>query len=341
MTAGAVSDGAPPPGAAQPAKSAASAASGERDFPTLARDLDRLESVVEGWEPEARATVAALQGTVEEILLGALKRLIRQVKDQPGGLEALRASLEDDWIRTVLQVHGMLRAPEPTREDRVRSALESVRPMLESHGGDVELVSVRDDEVEVKLLGSCDGCSQSSVTVKLGIETAVRDALPEIERVVVREGALSTRTNDPSAGTNGQPGSKAERSSGLVATSALTKKIQSPFAGTWEDAGPAAAVPVGDILAVDLEALSVLLTKLPSGEVRAYPNACTHLGMPLDTGSVETGAEGPELVCRYHGFRYKLADGECLSAPEVALPRYAARVEGGRVRVRVAAGASA
>ena len=141
------------------------------------------------------------------------------------------------------------------------------------------------------------------------------------------------RTDD-----SGQP---IEHSSGFVEAGSLTRKIQSPFAGTWEDAGPAAAVPVGAVLAVDLEALSVLLTKLPSGELRAYPNACTHLGMPLDTGTVEVGAEGPELVCRYHGFRYKLADGECLSAPEVALPRYPARIEKGRVRVRVAAGGHA
>ncbi|MEM1415966.1 MAG: NifU family protein [Myxococcota bacterium] len=324
-----------------------SAAPEERGFLDLAKDLEGLEAIVAGWEPEAQGTAEAMKRTVEEILVGALKRLIRRVKDAPGGMDALRASLEDDWVLAVLQVHGILKPPAPSREDVVRKALEGVRPMLESHGGDVELIAVRDDEVEVKLLGSCDGCSQSSVTVKLGIETAVRDALPEIERVVVREGLASNGRSNGSNGHSVGPGSNVHsfesngRSNGLIGVGALTKKIESPFAGRWEDAGPARAVPTGDVLAVDLESVSVLLTRLPGGELRAYPNACTHLGMPLDTGTVEAGAEGPELVCRYHGFRYKLADGECLTAPEVALPRYPVRVEGDRVRVRVIHGGAA
>ena len=308
---------------------------GTRDFVSLARDLERLEAVVEGWEPEAQATVRALRSTVEDILVGALKRLIKQVKQDPGGLAALRASLDDEWILAVLQVHGILRAPgsedsrEGSREDKVERALAGVRPMLAGHGGDVELVAVREQEVEVKLLGSCDGCSQSSVTVKLGIETAVREALPEIARVVVREGAAPVREG-------------IREGSELVSADALTRKIESPFAahagaGVWEDAGPAEAVPEGRVLAVDLEQVSVLLTRLASGELRAYPNACTHLGMPLDTGAIEAGIQGPELVCRYHGFRYRLDTGECLTAPEVALPRYPVRVEAGRVRVRAQA----
>ena len=304
------------------------AAAPERDFRELARDLENLEAIIEGWESQKAGTAQALKTTVEEILLGAIKRLIKSVKESPGGLDALRASLEDEWVRTVLQVHGILRAPDPnTPEQKVLAALESVRPMLASHDGDVELLAVRNDEVEVKLLGSCDGCSQSSVTVKLGIETAIREALPRIERVVVREGK---------AASTAKPAGEQ-----LIGPGDLLRKVESPFAGQWEDAGPAEAVPVGAVIAVELSQASVLLTQLSGGQLRAYPNACTHLGMPLDTGTIEPGDEGPEIVCRYHGFRYRLEDGECVTAPEVALPRYGVRVEKGRVLVRASAAAGA
>ena len=65
--------------------------------------------------------------------------------------------------------------------------------------------------------------------------------------------------------------------------------------------------------------------------MQAYPNACTHLGMPLHDGELRDGV----LTCRYHGFRYRLATGECLTAPDVQLPRYPVRVESGRVLVQV------
>ncbi|MEJ7716430.1 MAG: NifU family protein [Thermoleophilaceae bacterium] len=68
-------------------------------------------------------------------------------------------------------------------EERVVGALEGVRPYLESHGGNVELVAVEDGVVRVRLEGSCDGCPSSAMTLKLAIEEAVHKAAPEVERV--------------------------------------------------------------------------------------------------------------------------------------------------------------
>ena len=87
---------------------------------------------------------------------------------------------------------------------------------------------------------------------------------------------------------------------------------------------------VGLVGAVELARASVLLTRL-AGEVKAYPNACAHLGMPLEMAEVSDGV----LTCSYHGFRFRLDTGECLTAPEIALPSLAVRVERGRVQVRV------
>ena len=62
-----------------------------------------------------------------------------------------------------------------------------MRPYLESHGGDVELIAVIPSEgiVKVRLLGSCDGCPSSSVTLKLSVEQAIHEAAPEIVDIQV------------------------------------------------------------------------------------------------------------------------------------------------------------
>ena len=65
----------------------------------------------------------------------------------------------------------------------MRAALDEVRPYLESHGGDVELVGVEDGVVRLRLEGSCSGCPSSTVTLKLAIEDAIHKAAPDVERI--------------------------------------------------------------------------------------------------------------------------------------------------------------
>lgn len=83
---------------------------------------------------------------------------------------------------------------------------------------------------------------------------------------------------------------------------------------------------------VELDEVGSVLLARVGDAVKAYVNACAHLGMPLDGGALEDG--GRTLVCPYHGFRYSLDGGECLTAPEVALSPVEVRVRDGRVFVR-------
>jgi nitrite reductase/ring-hydroxylating ferredoxin subunit/Fe-S cluster biogenesis protein NfuA len=286
----------------------------ERSLEALVGDLAGLEKIIEGWDdPSHRQTVQALRTTLEQIQAGAFRRLIKTVKESgPEGFEALKAAVGDPWVFNVLTYHGILRAPSPSIEDRVRKALDEVRPTLASHEGDCELVAVEPPEVKIRLLGSCDGCISSADTVRLGIEKAVVDAVPEIERITVV--ANANALVQIGRGKDQGP-------------------AESPFARPYVDAAALEAVPVGDVLAVELDEVSVLLTRTRGGEVRAYPNACTHLGMPLDDGELKDGV----LTCRYHGFRYLLASGECLTAPDIQLPVYPTEIADGRVRVQVPA----
>lgn len=70
-------------------------------------------------------------------------------------------------------------------KDRVMTALERVRPYLQSDGGDIDLIDVTDDmTVKVKLTGACQGCPYSMQTLKAGVEQAIMKEVPEIKRVI-------------------------------------------------------------------------------------------------------------------------------------------------------------
>ncbi len=69
--------------------------------------------------------------------------------------------------------------------NKIEEALTQVRPYLESDGGDIRLVEVTDDYVvKVKLLGACSDCQVSVMTLKAGVEQAIKKVLPEVKEVV-------------------------------------------------------------------------------------------------------------------------------------------------------------
>ena len=69
--------------------------------------------------------------------------------------------------------------------ERIDRALEELRPFLRSDGGDITVLAVKEDlTVEVELQGACAHCAQAAMTMKAGVEEAVRRAVPEVTRVV-------------------------------------------------------------------------------------------------------------------------------------------------------------
>ena len=67
--------------------------------------------------------------------------------------------------------------------DKVEKALNDIRPSLQVDGGDVELVDVENGIVKVRLTGACGGCPMSQMTLKAGIERAIKEAVPGIKGV--------------------------------------------------------------------------------------------------------------------------------------------------------------
>jgi len=92
----------------------------------------------------------------------------------------------DEVVSYLLLLHGL--HPVPVQE-RVLGALAEVRPYLEQHGGDVELLDVDRGVVRLRLQGTCNGCASSTATLKLAIEDAIQRAAPDIDSVEA-EGAV-------------------------------------------------------------------------------------------------------------------------------------------------------
>ena len=75
-----------------------------------------------------------------------------------------------------------------TLNEKVEFALEQLRPYLKSDGGDMELVEITDEKiVKVKLLGACKTCTMSNMTLKAGLEEALKNSAPEIRGVIAVE----------------------------------------------------------------------------------------------------------------------------------------------------------
>ncbi|HPS54522.1 MAG TPA: NifU family protein [Sedimentisphaerales bacterium] len=70
-------------------------------------------------------------------------------------------------------------------EEKVNEMIGQIRPMLQGHGGDIELVSIEDDKtVKVKLQGACAGCPGARATLKQGVEKMMKESIPELKEVV-------------------------------------------------------------------------------------------------------------------------------------------------------------
>ena len=68
-------------------------------------------------------------------------------------------------------------------KERVESVLARVRPFMQADGGDIELLTVEGNSADVRLTGMCAGCPSAHMTLYLGVETALREEIPEFENL--------------------------------------------------------------------------------------------------------------------------------------------------------------
>jgi Fe-S cluster biogenesis protein NfuA len=137
-------------------------------------------------DPTVRETATEVVQALLELYGEGLGRIVDLVAERDDGILA-EALADDELVAHLLLLHGL--HPVPV-EERVRGALESVLPYLESHGGNVELLGVEEGVAHLRLEGSCSGCPSSTMTLKLAIEDAIFKVAPDVEEVKA-EGAVA------------------------------------------------------------------------------------------------------------------------------------------------------
>jgi Fe-S cluster biogenesis protein NfuA len=142
--------------------------------------LEELEGVPPG---PARDTAIALVQALIELYGEGLARLVGHVAERDDGTLA-DALARDELLSPLLILHGLHPVP---LDRRVLDALDEVRPYLETHGGNVELLGVDDGVVRLQLQGSCSGCPSSAVTLKHAVEEAIHKAAPDVTGIVAED----------------------------------------------------------------------------------------------------------------------------------------------------------
>jgi len=151
------------------------------------RVQDLLGSLDDIADPFAQQRVSELIGAVLELYGAGLDRILGVVADAgEAGLPIRDALLDDGIVASLLLIHGLFPVP---LEERVIEALDSVRPFLASHGGNVELISVEEGVARLQLQGSCKGCPSSAATLEHALREAIDAAAPDLLGLEV-EGAV-------------------------------------------------------------------------------------------------------------------------------------------------------
>jgi Fe-S cluster biogenesis protein NfuA/nitrite reductase/ring-hydroxylating ferredoxin subunit len=272
------------------------------DFEELAKRVDQASAEAQAMPADMRTKAMSLKSAIEEFHKIGLTRIVRTLKNDPRGKELLFELIDHPEVYALFSMHGLIRADLRTQ---VRRVIEMVRPYMQSHGGDVAFVDLRERTVLVRLIGNCSGCSMSQVTLKNTVEESLKQHVPEIEAVEVVEDAPVKLVQLNSLRDTEQSG-----------------WIQGPMLDELPDDRP---------YAFTHEGVDILILRSSQG-LRAYRNACAHQGLPLDGGLVDS--EAGTITCPWHGFCFDTESGECLTAPQCQLEAFPLRVIGNRIWIR-------
>ncbi len=146
--------------------------------------LDALIHEIEAFtDPAAREIAEEVVQALLELHGSGIERMLEMVAAAgDAGQLIVDEIVTDDLTRNLLLLHGL----HPIgMEDRVRQALDRVRPYMASHGGYVELRGIEDGVVHLRLEGSCHGCPSSLMTLQLSIEKEIMDLAPDVAGIEV------------------------------------------------------------------------------------------------------------------------------------------------------------
>jgi Fe-S cluster biogenesis protein NfuA/nitrite reductase/ring-hydroxylating ferredoxin subunit len=228
---------------------------------------------------------------------------ILQVVSESGldGKKAYQHLINDKVVRGLLLIHDLHPAD---LESRLRGALDQVRPYLQSHGGNVELISLREQAARLRLQGTCKSCASSAVTLELAIRHAIEEACPDLAGFEV-EGVAQEDAPTPAAA-----GPPEQTKPNWIAL----ENAQQLGDGAW--------------MPVRVAGKRLVVCRV-GGNFYAYRNHCPACNMPFDAGALEAGL----LRCPL-GHRYDVQHaGRCAEMPTAHLDPFPLLLQEGVVRV--------
>ncbi len=283
---------------------------------SLIAELDALP------DPAARATAMEAIQAILDLHGIALDRMLELIVEQAGeqGSTLLASFAGDDRVGNVLMLHGLHPVDITTR---VVQALDSVRPYLASHGGNVELLGVEDGVVRLRLEGSCKGCPSSAQTLKTAIEEAIMAAAPDVLEITAE--GVTPPPPRPGEGLVALPMMGAPRP--------LPRPPAAPVAGTWTRVRGGESVAPGEVRRLVIDGVPLVLCRM-AGALYAYLAPCPGCGDPLESAWLAAG----NLVCSACSRQYDVRGaGRCTEDATRLEPLPLLEQEGG-VRVAIPAG---
>ncbi|MGA7904209.1 MAG: NifU family protein [Terrimicrobiaceae bacterium] len=273
----------------------------------LNREGNRIQELIERINevPDAssREIFEECVGSLLRFYGKGLARVLELVEQAgPEGRKVHESLVNDAAVRGLLLIHGLHPVP---LERRLMEALDKIRPYMESHGGDVELLSLEDDVARLRLQGHCKTCPSSTVTMELAIRSAIEEACPDLMGFEVE---------------------------GVEPLSPKTPLLHVPNpAPAWVEIAEAQRLNEGEMVSVHRFDFSLIVCR-HKGQLYAYRDHCPACNMPLHLGMFEDGVIVCSLSHRYDVHRA----GSSLDKASVHLDPLPLLVQDGAVRVAFA-----
>jgi Fe-S cluster biogenesis protein NfuA len=264
------------------------------DYTDADRLVERVEALSERVDAlddaRARALAQELVGAVMEMYGDGLARIVRLLDGAGDAGAAIRDELvEDGSVASLLLIHDLYPVD---LETRVGEALDTVRPYMESHGGNVELLALDDGVAHLRLQGSCSGCAASQATLELAIKQALDEHAPDLAGLEV-EGVAEPRT-----GAIELPMVHA----GGAELPVIDGNANGNGGGSsWVALDGANGLEAGRLRRLDAGGVALVVANV-DGSLLAYRNACAGCGAALETGQLD----GRMLRCAGCGVEFDL-----------------------------------
>jgi len=252
--------------------------------------LDRVQQlsqqVDELSDPRARELAQELVATVIAMYGDGLERIMATIHAaREAGETILDELAQDGAVGSLLLIHDLY--PVPLQE-RVIEALDTVRPYMESHGGNVELVDLQDGVATLRLEGSCHGCAASRATLELAIKQALDEHAPDLVGLDV-QGVTEPAPAGAAEGfalpmVHAGPGADLGLGGGVLPMA----EAAGTDAARWLPVPTSERPPTGTFRALRVDGTPLLLADV-DGTLLAYANACAACGEPLDSGQLDGG----------------------------------------------------